>query len=66
MTNIEITQAWERAERMAETIYTAYALGIGTEQAKKDQKSLAILVNMAKENGFVYNGCYDEILNLKL
>lgn len=66
MTNIEITQAWDRAAKMAKTIYAAYALGIGIEQAKKDQKSLAILVNMAKENGFVYNGCYDEILNLKL
>ena len=66
MTNREIAQSWERAEKMAERIYGAYITGIGTTQAIKDQKSLAIWLNIARESGLVYNGSLDEYITMKL
>jgi hypothetical protein len=66
MTNKEINQMWAKAETMAENIYIAHLMGIGLEQAKKDQQSLRLLVQMAREYGFIYNGQYDEYLNMKL
>ena len=66
MTNREIQLAWERAEAMAERILTAYFFKIGIEQAKKDQKSLAVWLGIVRDSGYVYNGCYDEYLLLKL
>lgn len=66
MSNEEIRLGWERAKRMAERIISAYYTGAGIEQAKKDQRSLALWVGMAREHGYVYNGCYDELLGLKL
>lgn len=66
MSNEEIALAWERARRMAERIWEAYILGTGVEQARKDQKSLAVWIQSAQENGIVYNGCFDEVLALKV
>ena len=66
MTNEEITLAWERAARMAERIWEAYALGVGVEQARKDQKSLALWLDIVKENGYIYNGGYDEYVTLHI
>ena len=66
MSNKEIAQAWSRAERLAENIYLAYTTGIGLEQAKKDQQSLRLWLQMVKEYGLVYNGVYDEYVTLKL
>ena len=65
LTAKEIAQAWERADRMVERIYTAYTLGIGVEQARKDQKSLKVWLDSVRENGLVYNGAYDEFVELK-
>ena len=48
MTNREIALCWERARQMAERIWEAYVTGIGVEQAKKDQKSLAVWLNIVK------------------
>lgn len=66
MTNKEISNAWERAERLAERIYSAYITGIGIEQAKKDQKSLTLWLQMVKEYGLIYNGNLDYFVELKL
>ena len=66
MTNKEINQMWTRAETMAENIYIAHLMGIGLGQAKKDQQSLRLLVQMAREYGLVYNGQYDEYLDIQL
>ena len=66
MTNTEIAKMWERADRMAQNIWNAYVFGVGKTQARKDQKSLMVLVAMVKECGIVYNGCYDEYIILKL
>lgn len=65
MTNEEIALAWERAERMVERIWEAHVLGIGVEQARKDQKSLALWLSVVRENNYVYNGVYDEYVTLK-
>ena len=66
MSNEEIALAWERAERMVARIWEAYVTGVGTEQAKKDQKSLALWLTMVRENNYVYNGMYDEYVTLKI
>ena len=66
MSNEEIALAWERAERMAERIWEAHVLGIGVEQARKDQKSLALWLSVVRVNGYVYNGAYDEYVTLKI
>ena len=66
MNNREIALAWEKAERLAESIWSAYVTGVGVEQAKKDQKSLALWLDMVKEYGLVYNGSLDEYVTLKL
>ena len=66
MTNQEIALCWERAERMVARIWEAYILGTNVAQAKEDQKSLALWLNMVREYGYVYNGCYDEYVTLKL
>ena len=66
MTNQEIKLCWERAEQMAIRIWSAYVTGVGVEQAKKDQKSLALWLDMVKEYGLVYNGSLDEYVTLKL
>lgn len=66
MSNKEIAQAWERAWRLAENINTAYYTGIGLEQARKDQQSLRLWLQMVKEYGLVYNGALDEYATMKL
>jgi hypothetical protein len=66
MTDQEIKLCWERAERMAMRIWEAHITGAGIEQAKKDQKSLAVWLRLVRENNIVYNGCYDEYVTLKL
>ena len=66
MSNQEIKLCWERAERMVTRIWEAYILGTNLAQAREDQKSLALWLNMVKEYGLVYNGAYDEYVTLKL
>jgi hypothetical protein len=66
MTSKDIRQSWERAERLANRIWEAYITGVGLEQARKDQKSLALWLDMVREHGIVYNNCYDEYVTLKL
>ena len=66
MNKKEIAQAWARAERLAENIYLAYITGVGLIQAKKDQQSLRLWLQMVKEYGLVYNGNLDEYATLKL
>lgn len=66
MTNKEIARAWARAEEMATRIQRYIWTGEGKEQAIKDQKSLKVWLNIAKESGFVYNGCYDEYVEREL
>lgn len=66
MSNEEIALAWERAEHMVERIWEAHVLGIGVEQARKDQKSLALWLSVVRENNYVYNGIYDEYVTLKI
>lgn len=66
MTNYEIQQCWEKAERLAENIANAYYTGIGIKQARKDQENLKLWLQMVKEYGLVYNGSLDEYIALKL
>jgi hypothetical protein len=66
MNNQEIALCWERAKRMAERIWEAYIFGTNKEQAKADQKSLALWLDMVKEYGLIYNGSLDEYVTLKL
>lgn len=66
MTNIEIKEAWAKAEQMAIRIWEVYVTGIGVEQARKDQKSLKVWIDLVRENKIVYNGCYDEYITLKI
>lgn len=66
MNNREIALAWAKAERLVESIWSAYVTGVGVEQAKKDQKSLALWLDMVKEYGLVYNGSLDDYVTLKL
>ena len=66
MSNEEIALAWERADRMVERIWCAYVTGIGVEQARNDQKSLALWLSIVRVNGYVYNGVYDEYVTLKI
>lgn len=66
MNNSEVKAAWERAEEYAEMIWSAYYLGIGVANAKKKQLSLKQWVEFMKSNGYVYNGCYDEVISLQL
>lgn len=66
MSNYEIKLAWERAERQAERITAAYYTGVGVEQARKDQQNLRFWLQMVREYGLVYNGCYDEIVGWAL
>ena len=66
MNNQEIALAWKKANRLAENIYAAYVTHIGLEQARKDQKSLRLWLQMVKEYGLVYNGSLDFYAELKL
>lgn len=66
MTRKEVHQMWAKADTMAENIYIAHLTGIGLKQAKKDQQSLRLLVQMAREYNLVYNGQYNEYINIKL
>jgi hypothetical protein len=66
MTNQDIILSWESAEQIVARIWEAYVTGAGIEQAKKDQKSLALWLSKVKECGYVYNGAYDEYVTLKL
>ena len=66
MSNREIALAWERAKRLADNIWTAYITGVGIAQAKQDQKSLKVWLDLVRENGLVYNGSLDEFLKIKL
>ena len=66
MTNKEIARAWERAEEMAERIQRYLWTGQGKSQAIKDQKSLKVWLNIVKEGGIVYNGCYDELVEREI
>lgn len=66
MDNNEVKIAWERAEKYAEIILSAYYLGIGILNAKKKQLLLKQWVEFMKSNNYVYNGCYDEIIALQL
>ena len=62
----EIKECWERAERYAEAILEAKWLGIDVEGAKRKQKSLAVWINLVRENGYIYNGNLDEYLTIQL
>lgn len=66
MSNREIQLAWERAYRMAESIFEAHALGIHKEQSRKEQKSLAVWLKIVREGGIVYNGNLDEYVTMKI
>ena len=66
MNKQEIALAWEKANCLAENIYSAYVTHIGLEQARKDQKSLRLWLQMVKEYGLVYNGSLDFYAELKL
>ena len=66
MNTREIKESWERAERYAEAILEAKWLGIDIEGAKRKQKSLAVWINLVRENGYVYNGNLDEYLTIEL
>ena len=66
MNTREIKESWERAERYAQAILEAKWLGVDVEGAKKKQKSLAVWINLVRENGIIYNGCYDEYLTIEL
>ena len=66
MTNREIKLSWEKADRLAELIWEAYVTGVGIEQAKKHQKTLAFWLECVRANGIAYNGKYDEYVKLKL
>ena len=66
MNNKEIALAWEKAYRLAENIYSAYITHIGIEQAKKDQQSLRLWLQMVNEYGLIYNGNLDFYAQLEL
>lgn len=66
MSNHEIALAWERANRMAIRIQEAYWFGHQVEQARKDQKSLKLWLDIVKENGYCYNGSLDEYVTMKI
>lgn len=61
-----ITYYWERARLCAESVWLAHCTGEAVNQAKLDQQWLRQWVKEAREAGLVYNGCYDEYINLKL
>lgn len=65
MTTEEVARGWKRAEMLAERIWEAYVYEVGVEQAKKDQKTLKVWLDLMREFGYVYNGRYDEYVALK-
>lgn len=62
MTIEEIKKGWKRAEELAYNIQRAIWFAGDIEQARKDQLELRAWINKVKEEGIVYNGCYDEYL----
>lgn len=66
MTNREIALAWEQVYEMAQRILRGYYFGENLLQARKDQKSLEVWLNLVKMDNLVYNGRYDYLLKLKL
>lgn len=66
MTNREIAQGWERAERLAIQIWEAYVTGIAVESARRAQKTLKVWLDLVRENDYIYNGSLDEYVSLRL
>lgn len=62
MTNEAIKKCWERAKELAYNIQRAIWFAGDIEQARKDQLELRAWIGKVKEEGIVYNGCYDEYL----
>ena len=66
MTNAEINAKWERAAKLAEIIVFAWAYDNNKEAARRAQKELAEWIKIAREEGLVYNGCYDEYITMHI
>lgn len=64
--NETITYYWQRAELCAESIWLAHCTEKNIGQAKLDQQWLRQWIKEAREAGLVYNGKYDEYINMKL
>ena len=64
--NETIAYYWQRAKLCAESVWLAHCTGQNIGQAKLDQNWLRQWVKEAREAGLVYNGRYDEYINMKL
>lgn len=64
--NETIAYYWQRAELCAESVWLAHCTEKNIGQAKLDQEWLRQWIKEAREAGLVYNGRYDEYLNIKL
>ena len=66
MSKNAISVAWEACNLLATQVWNAYVTGEGIQEAKHNQQLLRKWVEYARENNIVYNGCYDEYIELNL
>lgn len=66
MTNAEINTRWKIAAKLAEIIVFAWAYDNNKEEARRAQKELAKWLKTVREEGLVYNGCYDEYITMHI
>lgn len=64
--NETIAYYWQRAELCAKSVWLAHCTEKDIGQAKLDQEWLRQWTKEAREAGLVYNGRYDEYINMKL
>lgn len=62
LTNKEINMLWTKAERLAEDIYFAWVYS-NVAEGKKKQAELKAIIDLLVDEGCLYNGCYDELIN---
>ena len=67
MTTDELVCEWrKKAEDLVASVWCGYMLGINIEQARADQQVLALMISLVREQGIIYNGCYDYFTTLKI
>ena len=66
MSNIDIKAKWERMAELALYIQQTIWFQGDVKIARAYQKELREWVAYCKENGIVYNGCYDEYIEREL
>lgn len=63
---IGIACAWKRANILVKKIWEGFCSFRFSEEAKKAQKELKQWLDYVRENGLVYNGCFDEYIAIQL